>query len=240
VGARTLRTQPIVDGQLVHGEQAHTERVAHRRGTGGHVSSSPSGQPLRKAATSPNVDDGGPAVRQAGRVIDVRGARPEDDAALVGIDDATWTSAVSPAPPPPSPRMFFGERTAPADVLVAELDGRVAGYATLRNPIPLPSHAHVLELNGLAVAPAAAGRGVGRWLVEAAVAEATARGARKLTLRVLGPNAVARRLYRRCGFVEEGVLREEFLLDGRYVDDVLMARTLPMQHVSNDMSRFEG
>lgn len=31
---------------------------------------------------------------------------------------------------------------------------------------------------------------------------------------------------RSCGFVVEGVRRDEFLLDGRYVDDMLMARDL--------------
>jgi RimJ/RimL family protein N-acetyltransferase len=36
----------------------------------------------------------------------------------------------------------------------------------------------------------------------------------------------ARRLYEACGFVEEGVLREELQLDGRLVDDVLLARSL--------------
>jgi len=76
----------------------------------------------------------------------------------------------------------------------------------------------------VAVHPAATGQGVGRALVEASVGEATRRGARKVSLRVLGSNAVARRLYARCGFVEEGVLRAEFLLDGELVDDVLMAR----------------
>jgi len=40
---------------------------------------------------------------------------------------------------------------------------------------------------------------------------------------VLGHNVGARRLYERCGFVPEGVLRGEFLLEGRYVDDVLVA-----------------
>ena len=36
----------------------------------------------------------------------------------------------------------------------------------------------------------------------------------------------ARRLYEACGFVVEGVLREEFLLDGRYADDLFLAHHL--------------
>jgi RimJ/RimL family protein N-acetyltransferase len=43
---------------------------------------------------------------------------------------------------------------------------------------------------------------------------------------VLGTNPAARALYEAYGFVVEGVQREEFLLDGRYVDDVLMALQL--------------
>jgi RimJ/RimL family protein N-acetyltransferase len=45
----------------------------------------------------------------------------------------------------------------------------------------------------------------------------------RITLRVLSTNPAARRLYESCGFVVEGVLRGEFLLEGREVDDVLMA-----------------
>lgn len=161
-------------------------------------------------------------------VIKVRPASESDGADLARIDLATWTSATSPAPPPADARLylFFDERTAPGDILTAEADGVVAGYVKLRRPTPLPSHAHVLEIGGLAVDPARQHEGVGRQLVEAAVRESSSRKARKLALRVLESNTVARRLYDRCGFVIEGVLRAEFLLDGRYVDDVLMARHL--------------
>jgi RimJ/RimL family protein N-acetyltransferase len=34
------------------------------------------------------------------------------------------------------------------------------------------------------------------------------------------------RLYERHGFVLEGTLRDEFRIDGRFVDDVLMAKHL--------------
>ena len=160
-------------------------------------------------------------------VIEIRPGTDGDAPALIAIDAVTWTSATSPAGVPDESRPFFREGEDPADTLVAMLDGAVVGYARLRNALPVPSHLHVLEINGLAVDPDVAGRGVGRTLVEAAVAEARRRGARKVSLRVLGSNAVARRLYARCGFVEEGVLRDEFVLDGRFVDDVFMARFLP-------------
>ncbi len=111
-------------------------------------------------------------------------------------------------------------------MLVAEVDGAVAGYISIRPATELQASSHVQHVTGLAVAPALQGRGVGRALVEAAAAEAGRRGARRLTLRVLGPNSAARRLYDSCGFVVEGVLRGEFHVDGEDIDDVLMARTL--------------
>jgi ribosomal protein S18 acetylase RimI-like enzyme len=142
------------------------------------------------------------------------------------VDRATWTTAVSPSPPPAPGAPFFGERTTRDDVLVAELDGEVAGYVSLGRATELRASDHVLQVTGLAVDPERQGRGVGRALVEAAIAEARRRGARRLTLRVLGPNQTARRLYDACGFVVEGILRGEFHLDGEDVDDVLMARAL--------------
>ena len=156
----------------------------------------------------------------------VRTAVAGDEEALREIDQQTWSSTVSPAAVPEPGTPFFGDRTVPDDVLVADVDGTVAGYVALRNTIPLPSHAHVLEVAGLGVGPAHQRQGVAEALLIAAVDEATRRGARKLSLRVLAANPGARRLYERCGFVVEGVLRGEFLLDGAYVDDVLMAREL--------------
>ncbi|EST34928.1 hypothetical protein N566_17960 [Streptomycetaceae bacterium MP113-05] len=43
---------------------------------------------------------------------------------------------------------------------------------------------------------------------------------------MLGPNVPARALYESAGFVVEGVQPEEFLVEGAYVDDVLMGRSL--------------
>ena len=158
-------------------------------------------------------------------MVTIRPARATDEAALRPIHLATWTADVSPGPTP-DPDEPLLEAATLADVLVADCDGAVGGYVRLDQPGPLPSHAHVLVVNGLAVDPGRQGTGLGRALVSAALDEARRRGAEKVTLRVLAPNARARRLYEACGFVVEGVLEREFLLDGRHVDDVFMAHHL--------------
>ena len=157
----------------------------------------------------------------------IRIALPDDEEELSLLDRSTWSTlhAVSPQPRPPYPP-FFDERHAPDDHLVAELDRRIVGYVRLGFPTPLAANAHVRQIQGLAVADEARGRGVGRALIRAAVEEARRRGARRLTLRVLGHNTPARKLYESEGFVVEGVQPEEFFLGGEYVDDVLMGRSL--------------
>ncbi|MFJ9380999.1 GNAT family N-acetyltransferase [Streptomyces sp. NPDC101455] len=157
----------------------------------------------------------------------IRTALPDDDEELGALDRATWSHlhAVMPRPQPPY-APFFDARHAPDDHLVAELDRRIVGYIRLAFPTELACNAHVRQIQGLAVADEARGHGVGRALIRAAVAEARRRGARRLTLRVLGHNTPARKLYEAEGFAVEGVLPEEFLLDGKYVDDVFMGRAL--------------
>ncbi|MFJ5780424.1 GNAT family N-acetyltransferase [Streptomyces sp. NPDC093094] len=158
--------------------------------------------------------------------IRIRTATYADEPALSLLDHVTWSSlhAVTPRPGPEEP--FFRETAGPGDHLVAELDGRLVGYVRLGFPTPLASNAHVRQIRGLAVDGAARGKGAGRALLRAAVVRARALGARRITLRVLGHNTVARALYASEGFTVEGVQPEEFLLDGGFVDDVLMGQRL--------------
>lgn len=157
----------------------------------------------------------------------VRLATPNDEETLGRLDRVTWSTLHSVQERPRQPYApFFNERYGPEDHLVAELAGIVVGFIRLGLPSPLACHAHVRQIQGLVVADEARGAGVGRALVRAAQDEARRRGARRLTLRVLGHNTPARKLYESEGFVVEGILPEEFLLDGTYVDDVLMGRRL--------------
>lgn len=153
----------------------------------------------------------------------IRRAVSADDEALVEIDRATWSGASTPAARWSADRRFFTRDLDPRDVLVAVADATGVGYVQLGAPTPLPSNSHVLEIQGLAVIPGHHRQGIGRQLLLAAIDEARARGARRLRARVLSTNHGARELYSSAGFEIEGVLREEFLIDGMYVDDVLIA-----------------
>jgi len=165
-------------------------------------------------------------------LLPVRLAVPRDEAALGELDRATWSTLHAVQPRPMSPyEPFFDARHRPEEFLLAEAvtgsDGtHIAGYIRLARPTPLACNAHVRQIQGLAVADWARRHGVARALLRAAYAEARRQGAGRLTLRVLGHNAPARALYAAEGFTVEGVLPGEFLLGGRYVDDVLMGRSL--------------
>lgn len=156
----------------------------------------------------------------------LRSARLADEPSLRALDRSTWSTQVSPGELPDPDRPFLDASTVLEDLLVADVGGTAVGYARLSRETQMPSQAHVLTVNGLAVAPTYQRTGVGRALLLGAVELARQRGARKVTLRVLGHNHRARELYGRCGFVVEGVLVGEFRLDGEPVDDVLMARYL--------------
>ncbi len=158
--------------------------------------------------------------------LTVRPATRSDDGALGRLDLAAAEPGTYVMPPRPG-GAFFDGTTSPGDVLVAESGGRVVGYVKVRPPTSLASNAHVQQIQGLAVDPAARRRGVAAALLDAALTEAGRRGARKLSLRVLASNPGALALYQSRGYEIEGVLREEFRIDdGSYTDDVIMARHL--------------
>jgi ribosomal protein S18 acetylase RimI-like enzyme len=152
-----------------------------------------------------------------------------DQAALTEVDALAWSADSGfPSTLVPGARngLFFTTDSPPDAHLVAELDGSVVGYIRLKPPTRLPENAHVIQVQGLAVHPEARRQGAAGRLLDTAAKQLRDRGIRKLTLRVLSTNRAAIRLYERHGFAREGTQLEEFLINGRYVDDILMARRL--------------
>ncbi|PSL00165.1 ribosomal protein S18 acetylase RimI-like enzyme [Murinocardiopsis flavida] len=85
-----------------------------------------------------------------------------------------------------------------------------------------PTHRPHADLEKLAVDPAAGGRGIGRGLTAALIADARAAGVEVLTLDARGDNAGALHLYRSLGFTEYGRLPRFVAVGERRYDKVLV------------------
>jgi len=100
---------------------------------------------------------------------------------------------------------FFDGGMQGSALLVAEEDGRPAGFAFLEHQTDYFTGERHAHLGMIAVAEAAEGRGVGAALLRAAEDWSLARGYAKLTLNVFEGNARARRAYERAEYRIETV-----------------------------------
>jgi len=122
-------------------------------------------------------------------------------------------------------RSWLAARDARHPVVVVETDGAVVGWASLNVFNAREAYRHVADIS-VSVARAARGKGAGTALLERLVELGREIGFHKLVLAGFPWNAASVALYRRLGFREVGTYREQGLLDGRWVDVVLMERLL--------------
>lgn len=110
-------------------------------------------------------------------------------------------------------------------VLVAVAAGELAGYVeAVGGGFRRNRHtAHVV----IGVRQASAGRGIGGSLLAELERWARANGVRRLELTVMAHNERAVRLYRKLGYAVEGTRQGALLVDGRFVDELWMAKLLP-------------
>ncbi len=109
-------------------------------------------------------------------------------------------------------------------LFVACLGDEIVGNAGLHPTATTPRRAHALAV-GIAVPTPFQGQGVGKALLGTLVDFADRwLPVTRLELTVFTDNARAIALYRRFGFVDEGVHREYALRDGRLADVLAMAR----------------
>ena len=107
-------------------------------------------------------------------------------------------------------------------------DGEVVGWCDVL-PKTWPIYAHTGVL-GVALLPALRGQGLGRRLIERALQAAQAFGLSRVELTVREDNRTAIALYRKLGFVTEGLKRNALRIDDRYENQVLMALLFEANH----------
>ena len=126
----------------------------------------------------------------------------------------------------PHPRSYFDgwlaeRRAAGWPVLVAEVDGVVAGYVTYSAFRPHPGYRHTVE-HSVYVVPAFRGRGIARTLMAALVAHARSAGMHVMMAGICSSNTGSIALHERLGFTTVGVLPEVGRKFDRWLDLTLM------------------
>ena len=125
-------------------------------------------------------------------------------------------------PPIEGTRAFVRALLAGAGVQFLAIDGEtVVGWCDIGRG-QHEGFRHVGRL-GMGLLPDYRGRGLGRRLGEVAIAAAISAGMERIELDVFASNETAIALYRRLGFVVEGVKVKSRKLDDVYDDNVFMA-----------------
>lgn len=162
-------------------------------------------------------------------MIVIRPARTEDAAALValgaavGREPGAWLLTTDGWRSVGDERRYLRalRRHPDAAVFVADDDGALVGRLSIARD-PHAASSHVADL-GLMVAIGHRRRGIGRALLDRAVAWARDAGVRKLELHVFPWNEPAIRLYERYGFEREGLRRGHYRRGDDDVDAIVMA-----------------
>ena len=161
----------------------------------------------------------------------VRDAQEADMAAIQAIySHHVLTGLASFEETPPSVAELLARRQAVLGhglpYLAAELNGRVVGYSYASSYRPRPAYRHTIE-DSVYVAEGQAGRGIGGALLSGLIGRCEA-GPWRQMLAVIGDsgNASSIGLHRRFGFEPVGTLRSAGFKFGRWVDTVLMQRSL--------------
>ncbi len=170
-----------------------------------------------------------------GHKVVIRPAHPQDAAQIIayarqvfaepGVNLITMADEFNPTTESEARMISEMNRARNSLFLVAEDDGRIVGQLTLQGG-KRRNVRHAATL-GITVGRDYRGQGVGRRLMEYAIAWARAgRVVTRIELNVFVRNTNAIRLYESCGFVAEGRRRRSIRRDGEYVDDLLMGLLL--------------
>ncbi len=161
--------------------------------------------------------------------LDIRDATADDAAVIAqiynqGIEDrqATLETRLRAAD---ERREWLAARGPRHPALVALADGAVCGWASLNQFSPRAAYDQVADIS-VYVARAWRGQGVGGALLRALEQRARTLGFHKLVLAGLTRNRAAITLYKRNGFQQVGVYHEQGILDGQWVDVILMEKLL--------------
>jgi|TARA_B100001540_G_scaffold78857_1_gene70877 L-amino acid N-acyltransferase YncA len=122
-------------------------------------------------------------------------------------------------------RIWLSERSGAFSVLVAEIENKVMGFASL-SPFNKKDGYRTTVENSIYVDPAARGLGIGSRLLDELLLVATRSGFHAVMARIGGGNDTSITLHEKHGFFLVGVEREVGRKFGRWQDVVVMQKIL--------------
>ena len=163
----------------------------------------------------------------------IRPARPEDAAAIAGVQVRAWWHAYADV----VDREHLAERTTASrterwreilasgrtETAVAEVSGRLAGFASIGAPMHADPAPGLGELLALYVDPPAQGAGIGTALLADAEERLRAQGFARALLGVFEANGLARAFYGARGWRDE---EPRVVLEDRWAPEIRMFKEL--------------
>lgn len=110
-------------------------------------------------------------------------------------------------------------------VIVAEDNGPIIGWGSLNQFNARDAYRHVVDFS-IYVERAYRGRGVGKVMLARLIELAREQRYHKMVLSAFPSNSGGMALYERLGFRTVGVYKEQGMLDGRWVDTIVMEKLL--------------
>jgi phosphinothricin acetyltransferase len=177
-----------------------------------------------RAATQPAG-----AVSSVGSIA-IRDASLDDAPAIAriynqGIEDRTATLETTLRSPEERAEWLASHDARHAVLLAVDPAGVALGWASLNRFNARAAYDHVADMS-IFVARESRGHGVGDALMQNLEARARTIGYHKMVLAAFPTNAPGMRLYERHRFATVGIYHEQGMLDGRWVDVVVMEKIL--------------
>jgi L-amino acid N-acyltransferase YncA len=120
-------------------------------------------------------------------------------------------------------RAWFNRHGPRHPVIVAEAVGDTVGWASLNQFSARVAYRFVADLS-VYIERGWRGKGVGTLLLREIDARARILGYHKIVLSAFPSNQAGMRLYEKFGFRTVGIYREQGLIDGRWVDTIIMEK----------------
>jgi RimJ/RimL family protein N-acetyltransferase len=107
--------------------------------------------------------------------------------------------------------------------IIAEASGKVVASSEIARRTGYEEHVGAL---GIVIKKSFRDQGIGTEIMRSLIEQGQAWGLKVLTLSVFASNERAYHVYEKVGFIETGRIPKKFFRDGKYIDEIIMAKLL--------------